>query len=234
MRPLILIALAAGGAPSWAGDLEGTVVARTVPPAVLAHITIDRHVCGQSGMVFESTVAVSRDGLVDGALVFLEPRAPALSLPPRAGKGPRPKPTAVLIDQKNCGFVPRLLAAERGAPIRLRNSDPVFHNVHLFDEQGATVANVSMPLVGQEVQAFLADRAGRFSVRCDAGHKWMHADLLVFDHPYFSSTKNGRYRIPRVPPGSYWLVAFHPVLGEKREPLEIPTKDDLIVRSVEF
>lgn len=234
MRRLILLAASAAATPVWAGDLEGTVLARTVPPAVLAHITIDRHVCGQSGVVFESTVAVSREGLVDEALVYLEPRAPALSMPARAGKGPRPKPASVLIDQRNCGFVPRLLAAERGAAVRLRNSDPVFHNVHLLDEKGATVANVSMPLVGQEVQAFIADRPGRFTVRCDAGHKWMHADLLVFEHPYFSSSKQGRYRIPQVPPGAYWLVAFHPALGEKREPLEIPNQGDTIVRSVEF
>lgn len=227
-----MLIAAVAATPAWAGDLEGTVLARATPPAVLAHITIDRHVCGQSGVVFESTVAVSREGLVDEALVFLEPRAPQLSLPARPGK--RPKPAAVLLDQRNCGFVPRLLAAERGAAVRLRNSDPVFHNVHLLDDQGATVANVSMPLVGQEVQAFVADRAGRFTVRCDAGHKWMHADLLVFEHPYFSSTKQGRYRIPQVPPGAYWLVAFHPVLGEKREPLEIPNKADTIVRSVEF
>ncbi|MFO0726864.1 MAG: hypothetical protein U1E65_23970 [Myxococcota bacterium] len=215
-----------------ASDLEGTVKVSSPPAAVLAHVTIDRHVCGQTGLVFESTVSVSREGLLDGAVAYLEPKAPAVSLPPRA-KPDRSKPEPAVIDQKNCAFVPTVQVLLRGTAVRLRNSDPVFHNVHVFDEHGVSVTNVSMPLIGQEVQAFTADRPGRYSVRCDAGHRWMHAELLVLDHPYFAAVRRGSYRIPAVPPGSYWLVIFHPVLGERRTLIDVGS-EDRIVRSVEF
>jgi hypothetical protein len=38
----------------------------------------------------------------------------------------------------------------------------------------------------------------------------MSAFVLVFGHPYFSTTDaDGRYRIDSVPPGTYNVVAWH-------------------------
>jgi len=52
-------------------------------------------------------------------------------------------------------------------------------------------------------------------VKCDA-HEWMRAWIWEFDHPYYGTTDgDGHFRIPDVPPGTYTIVAWHEVMGQK-------------------
>jgi hypothetical protein len=44
----------------------------------------------------------------------------------------------------------------------------------------------------------------------------MRAWIWEFDHPYYAATDgDGHFQIPDVPPGTYTVVAWHEVMGQK-------------------
>ena len=66
------------------------------------------------------------------------------------------------------------------------------------------------------------DIPGIVSVKCDAGHTWMSAYIVVQEHPYYSmTTEDGSYSIDDVPAGIYRLKLWHGFLGETEVPVEI-------------
>lgn len=215
--------------PAQAATVTGTVTASRVPPGVPAAITHDRHACGQRGMVWSSTVAADGLARVEGAIVYIAARAPsdarALSI------GPPQPPPPLVIDQQDCAFVPAVAAMSVGAELRVRSSDPVFHNAHVRRADGSTAANVSTPLAGTEATALVATSAGPLVLTCDAGHHWMRADILVLEHRLFTRTeRGGRFRLDGVPPGAWWLVAWHPRVGERRVPIDVVAPDQRLSR----
>jgi len=211
-----------------AATVTGTVSATTIPPSIAASLTHDRHVCGQLGPVWSSTVSADAQKRIAGAIVYLEPRGPT-SVKAIQGGGPG---RALVIDQKNCQFVPRVAAVRAGSEVRVRSSDPVFHNVHIRDLDGATLANISTPFAGTEVAAFVPKKTGPLFLGCDAGHQWMKAEILVLDHGFHTRTeRGGTYRLDKVPAGAWWLIAWHPQLGEVRMEIDVrPTDRQLSVQ----
>ena len=68
----------------------------------------------------------------------------------------------------------------------------------------------------------VADRPGPLTLSCGAGHTWMHADVLVLEHGMYTATgRGGAYRLEGVPAGAWWLVAWHPRLGERRVAIQV-------------
>jgi hypothetical protein len=52
--------------------------------------------------------------------------------------------------------------------------------------------------------------AGLANVRCNGGHAWMNAEILVVPHPYYTVTdESGRFQLTDVPPGECEIVAWH-------------------------
>jgi hypothetical protein len=50
----------------------------------------------------------------------------------------------------------------------------------------------------------------------------MSAFILVFNHPFFTITDaDGRYRIDRVPPGSYHAIAWNEGLASDPTPVAV-------------
>ena len=53
-------------------------------------------------------------------------------------------------------------------------------------------------------------------------HDFMQNWLYVVDHPYFGITdQDGRFTLDQVPPGPYTLLAWHPILGEQRQEVQV-------------
>ena len=128
----------------------------------------------------------------------------------KAGKA-IPKDKA-LIDNVICAFVPHVSVGFQGNEVDIKNSDPVFHNVHSYIK-GKTTYNLGLPDKGSQVTKKMK-RAGIMEVKCDS-HPWMLGYVFISKHPYAVATDDkGAFSITDIPAGSYDVKAWHEALGE--------------------
>lgn len=133
-----------------------------------------------------------------------------LDVAPRAAFDDR-EPGRAVMDQKDETFRPRLLAVPTGTTVDFPNSDSTYHNV--FSLSRARRFDLGRYAAGKS-KAVRFDRPGIVRVFCDI-HSHMSAFVVVFSHPYFRVTDaDGRFRIDRVPPGTYTVVGWYE--GEAR------------------
>jgi hypothetical protein len=115
------------------------------------------------------------------------------------------------LDQKNCEFVPYLLPMHQDQTLVVTSSDPTNHNVHTnpFSNQAVnqTVAR------GSQLEMKLVAERLPIQVKCDI-HPWMKSYVMVFDHPFFTTTgKDGAFEIKGVPAGTQNLVIWKEIVG---------------------
>ena len=56
----------------------------------------------------------------------------------------------------------------------------------------------------------LVSTPGLVHVRCNGGHVWMNAEMMVVSHPYYPVTdEGGSFQFTDVPPDTYQIVAWH-------------------------
>ncbi|RJQ48813.1 MAG: hypothetical protein C4538_03315 [Nitrospiraceae bacterium] len=117
-----------------------------------------------------------------------------------------------LIDNVKCAFEPHVSVGYKGNEIDIRNSDPVFHNVHSYIS-GKTTYNLGLPDKGSVVTKEMK-RDGVMEVKCDS-HPWMLGYVFISEHPYAVATnETGDFSISDVPPGTYEVKAWHEGFGE--------------------
>ena len=110
------------------------------------------------------------------------------------------------LDQRTCRYIPHILLVAQGGSIKIKSSDPVLHTVQMF---GAATNNVPFPFQNQFIPVTL-QRNGVVELKCNAGHVWMNANMLVVKHPYYAVTdEHGDFKLTDVPPGEYEIVAWH-------------------------
>jgi len=117
----------------------------------------------------------------------------------------------VVLDNRNCAFVPHVQVAPIGSEILLLNSDPILHDVHarLGSE---TLFNEGLP-TWRQVRKRLA-RTGIVAIQCEVLHTWMSAYILVTPSPYFAVTdEKGEFVIENVPAGIREIKLWHEKLG---------------------
>jgi plastocyanin len=126
--------------------------------------------------------------------------------------GSAPAKTApVVLDQAGCMYTPGVIALQVGQPLKMRNSDETLHNIHPRPVVNPGF-NVGQPRKGMETEKKFDKAETIFPVSCDV-HPWMRSYIAVFDHPYFTITKDdGTFEIAGVPPGEYEIEAQHPTL----------------------
>ena len=126
----------------------------------------------------------------------------------------------VVLQRKNCQYVPRLLALRAGQPLSIVNLDRTIHNTHptprLNPEWNQTQVPSGTPLLKKFHRAEVL-----IPFKCNQ-HPWERAYVAVMDHPFFSiSDQFGNYEIGGLPPGTYTLVAWHERLGEQQVELTV-------------
>jgi plastocyanin len=145
------------------------------------------------------------------AVVYLETA-------PRGAFEERPGPTVVL-DQRNETFVPHVLAITTGTTVQFLNSDKTYHNV--FSLSRPKRFDLGRYPTGRS-KGVRFDRPGIVRVFCEI-HSHMSAFILVFAHRHFAVTSSrGEYRIDGLPPGSYTVTVWHPVLAAQTRAVRIP------------
>jgi len=149
-----------------------------------------------------------------------------------AGLGGRvfaPPAAAAGMDQAGCLFLPHVLMARTGQPIRFANSDPVLHNINTLARVNRGF-NLSLPAPGMSVtRSFTKAEAVR--IKCDV-HAWMSAWIVVHENPFQALTgDDGTFEIGGLPEGAYIVEAWHETLGTARQAINVAEGER---REVEF
>ena len=143
-------------------------------------------------------------GDLQRAVVFLDaPEVPERS-PLRAV--PRGAPGRTRMDQRNETFMPHVLAVTVGTQVEFPNNDQTFHNVFSLSKS----KKFDLGRYGRgKSETVRFDQPGIVRVFCDI-HSHMSAFVLVFNHPFHTTTgEDGRYRMDNVPPGTYTVTVWH-------------------------
>lgn len=178
----------------------------------------NREFCGTT--VPNETLLVSRDGGLQNAVVVLKPVKSPVAVQPKR----------IVLDNKNCAFVPHVQAAVVGSEVVLKNSDPILHAVHARIGR-QTLFNIGLPR-WREVARSL-DRTGVLRIDCDVLHTWMSAAIVVTPSPYFAVTdEQANFVIENVPWGSYEAEIWHETLGIRSKRVWVPEKSRLRLDAV--
>ncbi len=183
--------------PAGRGAIRGTV--RYAGPPVVANV-IGGECCPGAEPARDESVLVGPDLGLANVVVWIKDG------PNIAGEPPLDR----VLTQKNCQYIPHVLALRTNQVLNVTSHDPVPHNVHVEAnlnpaENFAELQNASHAL------RFTLPETIRF--KCDV-HPWMTAYVAVFDHPCFDvTTMTGGFDLSRLPPGTYTVLAWHERLG---------------------
>lgn len=110
------------------------------------------------------------------------------------------------LDQKHCRYIPHILLVPQNAALSMQSSDATLHTVHM---DGAATFNLPFPFVNQVTSRTMSS-PGLVHLRCNGGHVWMNAEMMVAPHPYYAVTdESGKFEFTDVPAGTYQIVAWH-------------------------
>jgi hypothetical protein len=224
MAVLALVALSAGAQAAKYKEIEvtdgGTISGKVTVGEAKAEaegflISKDPEVCGTGERTVE-WVRTNGGALLD-AVVYLEKVD--------AGKAFPEESKTVMIDQKECTFIPYLSAMANQGKLEAVNSDSVTHNIHTYELIGRArrgVINVSQSEQGNKISKKIRLRKGvAMKVECDV-HNFMHAFVFVAKNPYYAVVNDkGEFTIEGVPVGKYTIKSWHGRLGDQEAEVEV-------------
>ncbi len=110
------------------------------------------------------------------------------------------------INQKHCRYIPHILLVPENGSLSMVSSDATLHTIHM---DGAATFNLPFPFTDRPTTRTMST-PGLVHLRCNGGHVWMNAEMMVVPHPYYAVTdESGRFEFTDVPPGTYQIVAWH-------------------------
>jgi len=131
----------------------------------------------------------------------------------------------VVVDQKNCRYIPHVIGVMVGQPVEWINSDPTMHNIHIMPTvPGNQPVDISQPpSQGNDQRTFHAPEL-MMAMRCNE-HPWMQGFINVAANPFYAvSDTTGHYVIKGLPPGTYTLVADQEKMGEQTATVTVGAK----------
>lgn len=140
-----------------------------------------------------------------------------------------PRQPAVLV-QKNCMYVPHVVALMTDQPFEVVNDDPTMHNVHPFPKNNRQWST-SQPAGSTVLKSSFARPEFAMPMLCNV-HPWMRAFVFAFDNPYFAVTsKTGSFDLQNVPSGTYTVEAWQEYFGTQDRTVTVGPKE---VKTVSF
>lgn len=226
------------------GRIHGQVIFSGTPPTPL-RFTVEKNpeVCGQERSLLK---VEAHNGFLAGAVVILEGVKKGKPFPTQAFQGNVPgegefryqggQSFGLQVKAKGCNFGPFTGVIAADETVQFENYDSIKHTLHTFvamDKKGVILRTVHNQDIHPQIsidRTFDSDKLkGSHIVRVTCNrHDFMQNWLFVVNHPYFAiSDKEGSFTIDGIPPGSYGLLAWHPILGEQRQEVQVTTDGEL-------
>jgi len=197
-----------------ASEISGKITLKGTPPPERV-IQFDP-ICGKQ----HSTPVTTRHYMVgkDKGLgnVFVYIKTGAAKTPPTV--------EPPVLDQVDCIYTPFMMGVVTGQKFKVRNSDPLLHNVHATPKPGTgnKEFNFAQVLKGQVNEKVFDAPEVLVRIKCDV-HPWMGAYVGVMENPFFAvSGADGSFSIAGLPAGNYTVVAWHEVFGEQTMEVTVP------------
>ncbi|MBZ5532992.1 MAG: DUF2012 domain-containing protein [Acidobacteriia bacterium] len=200
--------------PTTAGSISGVVSFKGVVPKLA---TLDMSAdpgCPPKPQPAETVVV--KNGKLANVFVYVKAGLPAgsFAIPPEP----------VVLTQKGCRYVPRVMGVMTGQPFKVTNTDTADHNIHNMPGANPEWNESQMPTDPPIIKTF-AKPEMNMVLQCNQ-HPWMRASVNVMTHPYFAvSGEDGSFQIKDLPPGDYTLLAVHEKFGEQTVQVKVAAKE---------
>ena len=157
------------------GTISGTIKwSGPVPHQLDFPVSKDPQICDPDGKksVTLDRLIVGSEGGVANSIVYLKniSAGKALELPEQRRH----------LDQRRCRYVPHILLVPQNAELKMQSSDATLHTIHM---DGAATFNLPFPFTNQITSRSMST-PGLVNLRCNGGHVWMNAEMMVVPHPY--------------------------------------------------
>ena len=201
---LLIVQTDATFAEEWV-TLKGRVVfdGEVSAPAKL-DITRDEEVCGEFGLTDESLLVNQQNQGLRNVVIWLSSKQDVPVHPEYSENFEKP----VVLDNADCRFQPRIVPVRTNQILRVKNSDPVAHNVAVYARRNnpfSIVIPQDMPLD----KTFEREELEPLRIDCSI-HSWMRSYVVVTEHPYVAVTdKNGQFVIKNIPAGEWEFRFWH-------------------------
>jgi plastocyanin len=205
--------------PATARTVSGQVIFKGTPPArkVIKMSSDPSCATGSGQQPLDNAVLVGKGGALQNAFVYIKSGLDASY----TFETPA---TPVVLDQKGCVYVPRVMGLRVGQPLEMANTDPTFHNVHAMPKESREFNHGLGPGVPPMRHTFTRPEV-MVRFKCDV-HGWMSAHVGVMSHPFFAVTSpDGTFSFAGVPPGTYIVEAWHEVFGSTSAELTVGPGD---------
>ncbi|MDB6023957.1 MAG: hypothetical protein JWM68_180, partial [Verrucomicrobiales bacterium] len=182
--PSIPTASAVAGVPRGTrtiGSIMGNVVLKGTPPPEKV-IPMDA-VCGNlhQGPVKTRLYLIGTNNGLANTFVYIKEGLAKGRKYQMAGE-------ELLLDQTGCLYEPYVSGVRVGQKLKIRNSDPVLHNVHTTPTLHPDLEfNFGQPVQGQVTEKRFLKPEIMLRFKCDV-HPWMFAYVGVVEHPFFAVT----------------------------------------------
>jgi len=144
-----------------------------------------------------------------------------------AGKKYTAPATPVVLNQKGCKYSPHVIGLMPNQQLKILNPDGTLHNVHVIPKKN-TEFNMAMPKFRKVAIKTFTKPEAPFPVKCDV-HPWMAAWIVVSANPYFNITKkDGKFKINKLPAGSYEVEVWHEKLGKKSKKITVKKEGTVV------
>jgi hypothetical protein len=120
----------------------------------------------------------------------------------------------VELEHKGCQYVPHVLGIQTGQTLRIINAGSASHNTNPSSKNNERFNRSQSPGAAPIDHKFTqVETLIHFK---DNQHPWESAYVGVLAHPFFAvSDTQGQYKIQGLPPGTYRIVAWHEMYGER-------------------
>ncbi len=216
---LAIAALVLNQAANATGEskITGTIKFEGTPPRPRSIDMSNEPACAQQHAEHPATsekVLVGPNGGLANVVVYISE-----GLSESALKQVSSKP--VELNQRGCQYFPRVVAINPQQDLKVVNSDPAPHNVHILPAKSPEL-DQSQPKGAVPFDVKFDHEEIAIQVRCNI-HPWMRGYIAVVKGPYAVSDRNGSFTLDGFTPGSYTLTAWQETYGTQTQKVTVPS-----------